>query len=289
MLLLLFVLLIVVLLGLAAFAVAANESTVPERPRVVPPSPKTSPSPRKTRSTTVKASHSFTISQSVKLEIQKAMYQLEFWSRQYNLRLWPDARHRDDWEHDLGVMRMKRDLNSVKLELLDAGQKVLHEFCISFAHEPSRSKVVDSANGVEVLVLKPQDRARIAGHRLTVNWSDGPDSIRHLLRLNWTTVPKLDRHSQRKYESEHARRITGGRLHGAFRVDRESRHLLQITNTGSRGFAFADSVENDDLQRVFCHEKFAPEDFAFQPGRKIWAVVVQTPRGLQARSIEAAA
>lgn len=281
--LLIVLLIVVVVSGLVLLGMLSSETTPPEKPHsnIHPP--------QRQRSITVQANHAFAISAPVQLEIKKAIYQLEFWSRQYNLNLWSSSQHRDNWEHDLGVMRMKNDLRSLQLELLDNRQKVLHEFRITFAHGASQSKVVDSANGVEVLVLKPKDRARIVGHRLTVRHITGMESYRHLLQLNWSSVQKLQRHSYQRYESEHAKRITGGRLQGQFHVDQQSRHLLRITNAGARGFAFAESIEDRDMQGIFCHEKFAPANFVFQPGLKVWAVVVQTPRGLQARSIEAAA
>lgn len=230
------------------------------------------------------------ISESVALEISKTLYQLSFWSRHYNLSLWSDQAHQLKLKHDLELMRQHGDLERVSLELLDSNNKVLHEFRLSYEHKPlPLSKLKDSGEGVEVPVLKPEDHRRVAGHRMLVRRRGRESAYRHQLELNWGSAPALLRGQQQQYESEHASRITGGRLRGQFRIDANAQHLLRITQAGQRGYAFASAVEAQcNLQSVFCHERYARQGVSFQPGSLIRAVVVQTPRGLQARNIEAA-
>jgi hypothetical protein len=61
---------------------------------------------------------------------------------------------------------------------------------------------------------------------------------------------------------------------------------LLITQTGTRGFAFAKDLDFSEAP-VFLLSRFASPTMTFRPGMLVTGIVVQTPRGLQARSITA--
>jgi len=184
-------------------------------------------------------------------------------------------------------MRAFDDLKRISLELLDGQGAILHEFQMTFGHAPvSGQRILDSAQGVEVVVLSAQERQQVTSFRFLVRYHRQDQSYKHLLKLNWSPAEAKIKRAQHAYDSEHARKITGGRCHGGVRVADSARHVLRIKQAGARGYAFADSDEADGLKNVFCHERYAPAGFALQPGRVIRAIVVQSPRGLQARSIE---
>ena len=217
------------------------------------------------------------------------MYQLDFFARSIQLPGWPSPERVECWKHDLGVMRAFDDLKQVTLELLDETSAILHEFQITFGHTRlTASRLVDSAQGVEVVVLSPAQRQLVKRCRFIVRYHRQDGAYKHLLKLNWGPAETLAKRAQHAYDSEHARKITGGRCRGDVRVADSARHVLRITSAGGRGYAFADSDDEDGVKNVFCHERFASAGLALQPGRRIRAIVVQSPRGLQARSIEAA-
>jgi hypothetical protein len=215
------------------------------------------------------------------LEVSKAIEQIAFIARSYALSLWTSDANKADWKHDLTVMHRHGDLEHVRLELLAADQTVLFEFKIRFTGSGGGERLADTGQGVELPVL---DRRRVAGHRLIVQQLGHVAGYRHLLRMPWQSAATLPKRAGDAFESEHARKITGGRQHGLFHVPAEARHRLLITRVGDRGFAFARDLDLG-VEGVFLHAKFALQGFEFRPGRHVTAVVVQTPRGLQARNI----
>lgn len=223
------------------------------------------------------------------LEVSKALTQIERWATPLGRTLWGEKERRADWLHDLTIMRQHRDLGYVRLELLDANNTVLHTFELKFDQQrTSPQSIIDSANGVEIPILPPAERQRIVAHRLLINSSAQRASYQELLKLNWSPAAKLRDENQSQFESQHARKITGGRLAGEVRVAQAAMQTLVITNTGAQGYAFATSLDQPGLTNVFLHPHEAAKNVAFTPGRRVRALVIQTPRGLQARNIQLA-
>lgn len=223
------------------------------------------------------------------LEVSKALTQLERWGTPLGRELWTAHDRRADWQHDLTTMRQRRDLSYVRLELLDANNTVLHAFELKFDQQRvSPQSIQDAAQGVEIPVLPPAERQRIKSHRLLINSSSQRATFQKLLRLNWTTAATLSNADQSGFESVHARKITGGRLTGQVRVAQSAMQTLVITNAGQLGYAFGRSLDEPSLTNVFLHVDDAAKGITFVPGQRVRALVIQTPRGPQGRSIQLA-
>ncbi len=222
------------------------------------------------------------IQESPRLEISKTVEQMDFVSRSYGLGIWPTPEVKSIWKHDLGLMRECLDLKQVRLELIGADRSIVFQLQMNFGLSrqfPRR----DSARGVELPLI---ERSTIAAHRVLVDRLDKESHYRHLLKMNWSPAEKLPRRQGTAFDSDHASKISGGRLRGRYHVDQSARHRLRITQSGGRGFAFADSLDNPQIQGVFCLQDHAPADVAFVLGAVMTALLVQTPRGIQARSIQ---
>ena len=216
------------------------------------------------------------------LAASKAIAQLAFIDRSYNLNIWPTEESLQIWTYDIGLMLEHQDLQHVRLELLDADRAVLFEYRIDFASEGKCRPLRDTAQGIELPVF---DRQRVADHRLVVQGHGRAALYRHLLKLKWDTVPTLPKRPGDTFVSEHAGKVTGGRQKGAFHVGDLARHRLVVTQVfPGRGYAFARDLDLG-VDGVFLHAKFAPKGLRFRLGLSLQAVVVQTPRGLQARAI----
>ena len=221
---------------------------------------------------------------TAEFEVAKALAQIRFVDRSYQLGLWKDETEYANWLHDLALMRSCEDLARITLELLSRTAKVVAQFSFDFGGQAGATRVFDSAQGIELPLI---DRSSVVGKRLVVHRRGREGSYRHLLRVSWSPAAALAREEGRAFASEHAARITGGRQSGSFFVAERDRHRLQVTQTGERGFAFARDLDLDGAN-VFLLAKFAKTGVTFVPGAMLRATVVQTPRGLQARDIEAA-
>lgn len=224
------------------------------------------------------------IPESIQLEVSKAIEQLALVDKTYNLGLWPTEVSKQEWKHDLSVMRYFDDLEHVRLELLAADNTVLCEFRLAFNGSARGQQFTDSAKGVEVPLI---DRRLVASQRAIVQWKGRQDQYKHLLRMPWSSAATLPRRTGDTYESEHAARITGGRQHGMFHVAAEARHRLVVTQVGTKGYAFAKDLDLN-LDGVFLHQNWAPAGWQFRPGQQVTALVIQTPKGLQTRKIQVA-
>ena len=222
------------------------------------------------------------------LEVSKALTQLERWAAPLGRTLWVDNDHRANWLHDLTTMRQRGDIEYVKLELLDVVNTVLHAFELKFGQRVSPERIIDAARGVEIPILPPSERARIASHRMIINSSERRASFQSLLRLNWSRAETFRAAAQREFTSHHASKITGGRLSGEVRVAQSAMQTLVITRAGERGFAFAKSLDEPTLHSVFLHTVEAAPGTIFVPGMRVRALVIQTPEGPQGRSIQLA-
>lgn len=217
-----------------------------------------------------------------KLSVSKLLRQLAFVDRSYGLGLWSSDEIRGLWQHDLELMLYHGDLKRVALQLLDSEKSVLFEFGISFGGMQGASAACDTAQGIELPVL---NRSRVFSHRMLVNRNGRSKEYEWQLQASWATAEKLRTRATDGFESEHARRITGGRQTAAFAITPDARHRLVVTNAGSKAFAFAKDIDLG-AEGVYMERRFAPDAYRFRVGDRVTAIVVQTPRGLQARSIE---
>lgn len=224
------------------------------------------------------------ISDAVKLEVSKAIEQLAFVDRSLSLGLWPSEASKQDWKHDLSVMRAFDDLEHVRLEVLAADQRVLCEFRLAFNGSAGGPRRIDSGRGVEIPLIA---RRLIAGQRVIIERRGREAQYKDLLKIRWSPAETLRKQDGDTFESEHTHAITGGRQHGEVYVDPAARHRLIVTQTGTKGYAFAKDLDLG-VDGVFLLPKFAPAGLQFYPGQQLTAVVVQVPRGFQARNIQAA-
>jgi hypothetical protein len=221
------------------------------------------------------------------LEISKAIEQLAFIDRSYNLGIWPNDQIKDDWKHDLVVMRRFDDLKDIRLELLAADNTILFEYRIAFNGRPTTARIADGAKGVEVPVLPPKLRDAIAGKRVIVGHHGKEAQYRHLLRKRWSAAETLAKREGDGYRSNHCEAITGGRERGNFHVAAAGRHCVVVHRCGTRDYAFA-KVPDLGMVDIYLHNEYAPPGFRFHVGQRLQCLVIQTPRGLQGRSISAA-
>lgn len=228
------------------------------------------------------------IPQCIELEISKAIDQLAFADRTYDLGAptWPTNESKADWKHDLAVMRMFGDLKDIRLELLATDRTVPFEFRISFNGVSTGGASVDRARGVEIPVLPVAVRAAVTDKRVVIGHCGKEAQYRHLLRKNWSPATSHAKRAGDTYRSSHCEAITGGRETGSFHVAADARHSLAVYRCGVRGYAFAKAPELG-MADVHLRAEHAPPGFRFYPGQQLTAIIVQTPRGLQARNIQA--
>jgi hypothetical protein len=218
-----------------------------------------------------------------RIAVEKAIEQLGFIAQSFNLDL---CQHisRGDLIDDLTVMLEHADLEHVTLQLLDAQSTIRFEFRIEFAADSQPKDLRDSAAGVEVPVLPT---GLITSVQLLVSRHKKMDQYRHLLKHPyWEPAPSLRKEAGDLIEPEHIRSVTGGRQHGQMFVDAAARHRIVVTQVYPT-FAFGRDLTLG-LDGVFLLSKFAAPGLTFRPGLNLLAVVVQTPRGLQARAIQPA-
>lgn len=218
------------------------------------------------------------------LAVQKALHQIAFIERSYDLTVFNGNGRREAIQHDLAVMLHFGDLKRITLELLDADSTALFQFAVRFNDVDHGNWRHDAATGVELPIL---DRRKVVGHRLLIKHNGGASKYQHHLKLSWGKADTLPSKATEVYKSEHARRITGGRQNGEFHVCSDARHRLVVVRAGTKDFAFAEDLDLSEAQ-VHLHRKFAAEELRFRLGDQLTGLVVQTPLGLQARNIRRA-
>ena len=223
-----------------------------------------------------------TISSDITLQVSKALRQLYRADEAYGLNLWPTEAEKAEWQHDLSLMLAHGDLKAVNLRVLAKDGSVPFAFKLAFTGHTSKVGA-DSAQGVELPMLPP---SLIAGGEALVTRCGKEENYRPLLKGRWSKAAPRQMRPGADIASEHASRITGGRLVGKLHVADEARQRLVVTQVGERGFAFGQAGE---FTGIFLHVKYAPNGLAFHLGDRLSAVVIQTPRGLQARDIRMAA
>ena len=208
----------------------------------------------------------------------KAVAQMEFLCRSYGMSV-VDGSTIDDLKADLATMVANADLGSLRLELLGSDNRVLFEFKVAFTNASRAGRAIDSAKGVEVPLL---DRRLVTGRRLIVERNGHESRYKHLLKINWGPAETFQKSAGSGYTSEHTTAITGGRQAATFHVGDAARHQLVVTQTGTRPFFFAKDLTLD-RDGVFVLTKHLPSGVEPRVGLKLTALVIATPRGLQAR------
>jgi hypothetical protein len=217
------------------------------------------------------------------LSISKLIKQVTLVERSYALKLF--NADLEATQHDLTVMHQHTDLRSITVELIGKDKMVFIELKWLLNNTAGGFSRVDSAGGVELPVI---DQSRIGGQRFLIQQGGRQAEYQHLLKLKWSAVRAIPKAPGIVIGSEHNDKITGGRTRGEFFVGDAVRHELIVTQGGSKGYAFARDL-TIKVDGVFLHGKFAPAGLHFRIGQRISAVVIQSPKGLQARAIQTVA
>ncbi len=194
---------------------------------------------------------------------------------------WQNNRQMEDYIHDLKVMLEHNDLTSARVELLGHDQRVLFCYRVEFSPQ-SKPQLPDHTLGLELPML-PADQ--IANSRVMVAPVIRMQEYRHLLRAPWIqNVGNLPARPGSRFVSEHTTVISGGHLQGELFVSEDARRMGIVTSVDPNGrFAFA-HVPPYPVP-VFLHRRQCVRPFPFYPGLRVSLIPVQTPRGLQGRSI----
>jgi len=222
------------------------------------------------------------ISKAAKIEASKLVQQFAFIDRSLNLGIYRSSQAIEDQKHDLSLMIAFHDLAWAKLELIDHQERVFSAFKVELDGEPTGQRVPDPGEGVELSLL---DRKQLARHRVVIQRRNRVFDYRHLLAEHWEPAKTLSNRVGDTYRSDHARRISGGRHKGEFFTSADQRQRLLVTQTGNRGYAFGKTLDNR-FHGIFLHEREMSAG-ARKPrcGDHVTALLVQTKRGIQARSI----
>jgi cold shock CspA family protein len=231
--------------------------------------------------------HDFQVPQAVREQVEKAVHALEFVARRLNRRLFSSAAERANVLHDLQVIRTFNNLKSVTVEYLGANRHVVFDHTIEFSPNANgNGRCVDAGRGIELPLLPP---SLIVEHLFSISWCDRSqrDLLKHLLNVPWSNKEEHPKARGTTIRSVHHEKITGGNNTARLHVTDLARHFGRISYVAEgRGFAFA----NDEVlgQTVWCHVSHAPTGFRFRVGDRVSFVVVDVPKGLQARDIRSA-
>lgn len=249
----------------------ASDSTRRRNTQATPPS---RPAPARRPSPCIPKAHQ-------RLLAQKLVGQMRTIDRTYDLKLLADI---EAWVNDLAVMMANNDFTGISAELLDNSGKVFYAHRIDVIERHGKPELY-SDGGMALPIL---DRSRLGKARIVVHRKcDNQSSYASLLKLNWSNVERAERESGKSFSDTHANKTTGGHGKATVHVGDSLRVELTIIRSGGKGFAFA-TDESGNLA-VFCHAKHAPDGYQFKVGSKISAVLVQLPKGIQAREIQPAA
>lgn len=219
-----------------------------------------------------------------RLDASKAVGALELVLRNYGRPLpWSGRHSRDDFVHDLALMRQQDDLNRVDIDLIDRAGAVVYRQRIAF-DQARGGAVRDLAGGHELPVLP---HGTVVNHRLIVSRKGREATYRNRLRLSWGTAEKLAEQCTEQFASGHTARINGGKARGEVAVSTAARRtaaIHKVCDSGTYAFARIAGFPGD----IYLHADCRDGSFALRPGLRVSFVVVQTPLGLQGRSIRCA-
>lgn len=211
----------------------------------------------------------------------KLVGQLKTIDRTYALNLITDSAA---WDNDIAVILANDDLDAVSAEFLDHAGKCFYSHSVGVAAQRGDGCIATDGG----LALPILDKSRLASARLLVHRKGREQSeYATLLKMRWSTAKRAPKESGNSFEDAHARKTTGGHGQATVHVGDSLRVELTVVRSGGHGFAFA--TDANGRLSVFCHLKHAPPEFTFAVGMRITAVLVQVPRGIQAREIRAVA
>lgn len=220
------------------------------------------------------------------LQSSKVVENIHFILRSYGVDNW-SPEYKSDLKHDIAVKLDYADIKRVSIELLAADNTILYahheEFQQAVAAAVSTNHPMDSARGLELPVIP---RNMVQTYRLLTSGAAREREYRHLLRMNWSPAEKLQERAGAAFDGEHTSAMTGGRTKATVFVSNEARQAGTLIRLGSKGFGF---LRDDCLGDVFVHPNFCAPGTALIPGHRYGYIVIQTPRGLQARDVKMAA
>jgi hypothetical protein len=226
------------------------------------------------------------ITPEVKTSIATALRRLSYFDRAYDLgllRCSTRSTYLDDLRHDFEIALAYNDLKSVRIELTDSNKVVGASFRISFDGQGLAGAPRKDSAALETPLI---DRTRFSGKRLLVTGIHQPSYAKQL-RLNWSTAETYRMGAGSTFASDFTARSSNGLTQGEFFADRQSIHLMEIVNSTPDGpYAFARSLTLGNDTSIFVVKAKAP-GLDLSIGRKVKGLVVMTPRGLQARALEA--
>lgn len=230
----------------------------PVRRATTPPEPPALPTPEQAR------------------RVRKAIEAMQLIDRSYALNLHTAGQAGwDDFTHDVTLMLANADLVGIHLRVYREGGAVIYQHAIEFGTTANPGAPNHSA-GLELPVIAP---AMISGSDLiVVRRSDHMARYKKMLKLTWTAATTRQLDHGATLATEHGRSMG----HDArFTVTNRARVQLIVHRVGARGYAFA---EDPNGHSVFV---YAPTQ-QLRPGQTLSAILVQTPKGLQARAIQLA-
>ena len=216
-----------------------------------------------------------------RLMIDKVARQIDLIERSYDRSVWSSAQHRQSWTHDLVLMLAYGDLRAVTFEFMNAQNDVEARFEYMMTADKRVRIFIDSAEGVELPFLEKKHTVK---NRVTVSRNGRESLYRDQLVNSWSAAEKLHSRTSSSFKSEHTQKITGGRQAGRVDVSSDARYNLQVYNAGDKGYCFARATDLG-IDGVFVHSKFCNGIGPLRPGDRITAVLIQTPRGVQARDV----
>jgi cold shock CspA family protein len=216
----------------------------------------------------------------IRLQISKALHQLNFATKALGRELFRSLQEREQFEHDLQIIRAAQNLAAIGVNFLGHDNSLLYKHEVRFQSNGNRH-VIDSARGVEVPWVP---KTLIGRHDLWMLELDDAKRKRYadLLQIAWETVQHARRDKGSSFTSDHAEAITRCTNSGNIWVDDACRHEGVITHVSQRGYGFAfDTFLN---RRVFCHVRYS--NVTLRVGDRVTFVVVRGRKGLQARNIQ---
>ena len=216
------------------------------------------------------------------LDARKVLSTAEFVLNSFGLPLpWSAPGAREKWLHDIAVFRQYRDLSAIKIELIDASSVLVFRHLIVFNEASDTLNFNDRAGGIELPLLPPGTvkQGRFLAVRL-----DREALYKHLLKLPWQPTANLGESLETRFASAHTERINGNRVKSEMLVSDSARVVATIQRViegGRVGFARHPTLPAD----VYLNDEFIDGSFIFRRGISVSFVPIQTPRGLQGRSI----
>ena len=225
------------------------------------------------------------ITPQVKTQVATAIRRLQFADRAYGLNLFNRTpTYLQDITHDFEQALAHDDLQAVRLELLDCSNVVCGSFAITFNGPGPGTAPRHDSGSVELPVL---DRKNFAGRRLIVTGIDKAH-YRSVLRLKWSAAQSYRRAPGDTFGSEFTARSSNGLTKGEFFAAQSSRHQLEVTNCTPGGpYAFARDLTMGGRDGIFILKTHAP-GITITIGTRLTALVIMTPKGLQARAVQVA-